>query len=39
MVKSKMLSSLANFFYVKKAGYKYVSKALHDQFKENDLLQ
>ncbi len=39
MLKSSFLSSLANFFYVKKAGYKFVSKALRSEFGENGLLK
>ena len=39
MFKSNFLTSIANFLYVKKAGYKFVSKTLHDQFKENNLLK
>lgn len=39
LFKSNFLTSLANFLYVKKAGYNFVRDTLHDQFKENDLLQ
>lgn len=39
MVKSNILVALANFFYVKKAGYTFVSKTLHDEFEANDLLK
>lgn len=39
MLKSNFLSGLANFFYVKKAGYKFVSNALRKEFGENGLLK
>jgi len=39
LLKSNFLSGLANFLYVKKAGYKFVSKALRDEFGANGLLK
>jgi len=35
----KFIASLANFFYVKKAGYNFVKKALQDELGENELLK
>jgi hypothetical protein len=39
MFKSNFLTGLANFIYVKKAGYKFVVKTLKEQFGANGLLK
>jgi hypothetical protein len=39
LLKNKFLSFLANFFYAKNAGYKFVKEALEKELGENDLLK
>ena len=39
LLKNKFLSFLANFFYAKNAGYKFVKEALKNELGENDLLK
>lgn len=39
LVKNNFLSFLANFFYTKNAGYKFVKEAIEKELGENDLLK
>lgn len=39
LLKNRFLSFLANFFYAKSAGYKFVKKTLEEELGENDLLK
>tara|TARA_B100001146_G_scaffold213216_1_gene213375 strand:- start:14910 stop:16637 length:1728 start_codon:yes stop_codon:yes gene_type:complete len=39
MVNSSVLSGLANFFYTKRAGYRFVKDSLERELRDNDLLR
>jgi len=38
IINNRLISGLANFFFIKRKGYKFLKESLYDSLKENDLL-